>query len=93
MANWKKHLDVSDVWMAETVQKLGQIVAQRLQEIYPELLDEYSEEFDEEFSNIVHAFQQITGYDEVTPVEEFDDWWETLYNWADIDHKLWISTF
>jgi len=33
--------------------------------------------------DIIDRFDNITGFDDVSPEEEFDDVMEQLYNWAD----------
>lgn len=86
MANWKYKLDISNIWHNEElpIEEKGKEIAKKIRATFPaEWLDFESESYDEELEGIVEAFENITGYDGAEPVEEFDDWMETLYDWAD----------
>ena len=44
-----------------------------------------------ELEDMAEGFNNITGYGDVSPIEEFDNWLESLYNWAD-SNDVWVAT-
>lgn len=84
MANWKHVLDISDIWDAGLeMDDLGRRIATRLTNEFESILDDELDNFDEELEEIIYRFNSITGYDDTTPEEEFDDVLNQLYDWAD----------
>lgn len=83
MANWKYTLDLRNSW-DKPVDELGKIISRELINMVPQSwLDYDSEDFDSDLDEIVEFFNNITGYDDVTPEEEFDEAMWLLYEWAD----------
>lgn len=85
MANWKYKLDISDVWTNdEPIEVKGKQIADKILATFPnDWFDFESDDYDEELDDIVDRFENITGYDDVRPVDEFDDVMAQLYDWAD----------
>lgn len=86
MANWKYKLRISHIWNNEDmpIDEKGKAIAKVMRQVFKSSwLDELDPDFDEELDMIVHGFEDITGYDGTSPVEEFDDYMESLYDWAD----------
>mgnify|MGYP001578049891 CR=1 FL=1 len=78
MANWKNKINISELWNSDIpfTEFRGRLV-----EIF-EQLDIQSESYHE----ILRDIQSSES------VEEFDDYWERMYTWADHNHRLWIQT-
>ena len=95
MAKWNYTIDFSDFYHSETmtVEDKGKQIAARLEAMFAKSLNGLDEDnFDPELEEIIYQFQNITGYDDVSPVEEFDEIMEGLYNWADQEvgsHEGW----
>lgn len=86
MANWKYKLNISKIWNNESIsiEDKGKMIASKIRQVFPnDWFDFDSESYDQDLDEIVEAFENITGYDDVPAVEEFDDWMEQLYEWAD----------
>lgn len=80
MARWKYKVSIKELFNDETPPaEIGLEVAKRLRSTVPEALWDYDEELDD----IIVAFENITGYENVTPTEEFDDILDRLYDWGD----------
>lgn len=102
---WVRKVDFGKFWNdnSKSVVEKGRLVAAELRAAFPaEWLDESSLHYDEELADIVWAFENISGFDDVTPVEEFDNWMEVLYDYGDTPvilkgskraKELWVSTF
>ncbi len=85
MANWKYTVDLRSIWNDEqmAISDKGKVVATILRQVFPdEWLDDMNKAFDEDLDDLVNAFDNITGYDEVSPVEEFDGWMDDLYDYG-----------
>lgn len=85
MSNWKYILDIKDTWQDEgiPIKDKGKVIASLIKHTFPESwLDWDSDEYDEDLDNIVEAFDNITGYDDVSPVEEFNEWMAALYDYG-----------
>ena len=60
--------------------------------VLPKLEKHQLIEEDYELQDVVEEFHDLSNDDSVT-WDEIDDALESLYNWADRDHKCWIKTF
>jgi len=88
MANWKYSVDIRNIWQDEEmfIGEKGKAVAAELRRVFPSSwLDWKSENYDEELDHIVQAFENITGYDDMSPVDEFDGWMSVLYDYGDAE--------
>ena len=95
MANWKYTVDFSKFWNDEniSVPDKGKLAAKQIRKAFPKSwFDFTSNDYDSEIDEIAEAFEHITGYDDVTPTEEFDNWMKALYDFADYNHTAWIKT-
>ncbi len=89
MANWKTTLDISDLWSKFddgdlSVQELASKIAQRLE----------SNEFygDDDLVEIVYNFVSLAE-DSNAEDDDFDYIMQDLYDYADVEHRIWIKTF
>ena len=95
MAQWKYKLNFSKFFHDDdfSIEQKGKLVAFSMRKTFPKSwLNWKHDNYDEELDNIIDAFDNITGFDDTSPVQEFDGWLEELYNWADDNHKCWITT-
>lgn len=86
MSNWKYTLDIKDVWQDTKIpiKEKGKIIASLIKHTFPKSwLNWDSDDYDEDLDDIVEALDNITGYDGVSPVEEFNEWMAELYNYGD----------
>jgi hypothetical protein len=88
MANWKAVLHVKDVMKrAQTgsipTDAVSKVFADELGKLPPDLVDM-------ELTDIIYDFKQMSEHSETTD-DEFNDVLESLYDWADRDHRLWIE--
>tara|TARA_Y100000310_G_scaffold170132_1_gene170288 strand:+ start:348 stop:638 length:291 start_codon:yes stop_codon:yes gene_type:complete len=89
-SKWKYKLNLAHFYHNEdiTVEDKGKIISKQLQGLWDaniELQDDW------DLEEIIQAMDCITGYGDTTPTEEFDDWMEQLYNFADA-WGVWITT-
>jgi len=89
---WKHTLDFSGFYKDDSIDivEKGKKISVLIRRKFSSILDYESEDFDQELEDIVDVFESISGYDDVEPVEEFDDCMESLYNWADYN-RIWIK--
>jgi hypothetical protein len=87
MTNWKTELDVSDIFHSGLpVKELATKIAERL--LLLSVNPVFTEEEDSILFNFSNDFRDI-----VETVEEFDDLWEQLYDFADEGYRIWIKLF
>lgn len=85
---WKEKLNMKDVWTTSsppTQKELHDICkafGKRLRKL---------KQFDDELEEIANYFDELSTLEEIE-VDEFDCVLEDLYNWADIDKRLWVGT-
>jgi hypothetical protein len=89
MANWKHTLDLSDIWNSEPNSELYTEISKRLTAKAAEMKNAgtITEEDYDDLCDVSDDIQSITD------VEDFDNLWDEVYDWADHDHRLWIKTF
>lgn len=105
MANWKYRLDIRGIWANDEldISQKGKMIAREIKRIFPESwFDFASDDYDSALDDIVEAFDNITGYDDVSDVEEFDEWMDVLYDYADqeiapygkfpVNRMMWVMT-
>lgn len=94
MTNWKYVVDLSGFWNSDiSIEKKGKLVSREIRKTFPSnWFDLTDEDYNEELDDIAEAFENITGFDNVSPVEEFDGWMEELYNFGDQNKTAWIKT-
>lgn len=85
MANWTHKINLAGIFNNDAfdIEGKGKAIASLLEKKFPKLLDFESEQYDSQLDDIVEGFKNITGYDDTTPIEEFDNWMEEFYNWGD----------
>ncbi len=85
MSNWKFSLNFKPFWNTDiSIEEKGRMVSACVKQEVPSIwMDWNSQDYDEDLANVVEAFENITGYDDVSAVEEFDNWMDGLYNWGD----------
>ena len=85
MANFKYQLDLAPIWNNDdlSIESKGKAIASLIQKKFSKMLDYDGDSYDDQLDDIVQAFENITGYDDTSPVEEFDTWMDELYNWGD----------
>lgn len=98
MSQWKYTLKIKDGWQAK---KEGTLSLENLIKSIIKKLKQLNIKNDSELEDIIETFELAIEDDDIT-VDEFDEIWETLYDWADQEtkqgqwppHKLcWIETF
>lgn len=98
MPRWKETLHIGDIWdrMPEgdhpdlTVVEGAKLIAGRIRAKLSPYLHADSDCFEDELLEIVESLEGITGCKDMTPIQQFDNWWEQLYQWAD-DHRVWVD--
>ena len=88
--SWDRRVNLGDVWQDDDMEftaRRDAIVA-RLRPLKPwaERIDE-TEGLDGEFEQIVEDLAMAEDFD------EFNEWWDQLYDWADINKRLWLDIF
>lgn len=79
MANWQRHLNVTDVWASDDVKLVARVAAERLASMQP--FDDYPFIEDERLA-LVKALNDIA--DAFNPsISWFNSVWMRLYDWAD----------
>lgn len=102
MTNWKYVVELNGFWDNDDIpiEKKGKLVAEAIKRAFPlDWFDWTSENYNNDLDDITEAFENITGFDDVSPVEEFDNWMEELYNFGDTEvapfrrcKMAWIKT-
>lgn len=90
MPKWKNKIDISDLHSAYesnevTIQYVANSVADRLREL-PIYQSNY-------YLQTIVKDLEVIAYDEDCNADDYDCVLNTLYNWGDIDNRLWINTF
>lgn len=98
-SEWQFKVDVADIFQNEEMpfsQKRDEIVA-RLKALpfYNDEPDEGTPEY--EFLEIIEEMGDVGKYGDAGKADEvledyFNAVWHALYDWADIDKRLWINT-
>lgn len=104
MNNWKKKLNLSDIWQngdvpESEVHLVGKEIANRLKKLYPDYLDNIKfvgtgiDDIILGFENLLslEEYDEDRDYYEVTPYADFNARMSDLYDWADEDKHLWIQ--
>lgn len=80
-----KHLFVPRSDAAE----VGASVAAILRAAFPSKLD-MDRDYDFDLAEMVERFETITGFEGVTPTEEFDATLDEFYTWVD-NNRVWVA--
>ena len=84
MANWMKTMRVADIFNSDnSVAEKGKQMAKRIRVTFKNELDFEHDDYEMSLEEIVERFENITGYDDVSPVEEFDQVMEEFYDFCD----------
>lgn len=82
MAQWVYTIHLKDVWGLDTAfEEKRDVIVKRLRE---------SKWFAENQGSFIHEIAD--NLEEAEDVNEFDEWWNQLYDYAD-SHRAWIATF
>jgi hypothetical protein len=89
MNKWQHTLDVKEAW-----EKVGedQDIADFCKTLIKELNLIPDHLKDEELEELIDYFTGMAE-DENVSTGEFDNVWDSLYNWADTDKRMWIEIF
>jgi hypothetical protein len=84
--NWLSKIDISKEWKLaaedpDNVKQLCESIVTKLNNIYPTK--------DSELEFIIENFSNFNP--DLNDTDDFDVYMEQLYNWADIDKRLWID--
>ena len=90
MRNWKYKLNFSTFYHDDSisVEDKGKIISKQLQGLWDTNIDLQD---DWDLEEVIQMMDCISGYDDCTPIQEFDNWMEQLYNFADA-WRVWIIT-
>lgn len=85
MSNWKHTLEIKSIWNSDqSIDQKGKSIATKIRKMIPNsYLDWDSEDYNEDIETIIDNFENITGCDDMSPTEEFDETMEMLYDWGD----------
>ena len=92
MAYWKYQLDIIKIWNDKEIpiDEKGKAIAAKIKQTFPnEWFDWESVDWNEDLEDLVKRFENITGYDEVSPIEEFDNCMDELYDFGDQQVAPW----
>ena len=95
MSGWRYTLRIKHIWENDemSVEEKGRAIAAVIRQTFPdEWFDFDSADYDEDIDMIADGFDSITGYDDTSPVEEFDEFMYELYEWADRGKMCWVQT-
>ena len=91
--HWKHRLDIQTIWQGElNAQQIGKEIARKIRVMLPKKTDWESDQYDDEITEIAERFDNVTGFDNVSPIQEFNDIMYDLYEWADTN-ECWVATF
>lgn len=90
MANWKAKVDVSDIFAAfdeDNFEADRDRIVQRLRDKQEDIFrrNTLSLQDSEQFKSIVNTLSRVENND------EFNYYWNQLYDWCDIDHRVWLN--
>ena len=87
---WKYKLKLDNFYYDDSlsIEEKGKLVATQIRKLP---LDKIECRCGEDFEDVAINFEHIEGYDDVTPIEEFDNQMETLYDMA-YTYDIWITT-
>ncbi len=86
MANWKYTLNISNIWNDDnmSIENKGKAVAAKIRQAFPQVwFDWENGGYNEEIDELAKRFEDITGYDEVSPLQEFNNCMSELYDFGD----------
>ena len=78
MANWKRRVDISNIWESDLP----------FTEFRDKIVDVLNklDIHNEQYNKIIKDLKDSQF------IDEFDEYWEQIYDWADQDNRLWIQT-
>ncbi|MHA2064975.1 MAG: hypothetical protein ACXABY_11430 [Candidatus Thorarchaeota archaeon] len=88
MGKWQHRISLKDIHdhyhKHKDIKHCGKMLAERLRELRLKFMDSYSRRRLEQLSE---------NFEKVQDVEEFDDYLNELYNWADNGRRCFIDAF
>lgn len=94
MANWKYTLDISKTWNDTymSIENKGKAIATKIRQTFPnKWFDPGSSAYNEEIDEIAERLSDITGWDGISPTEEFNILMGELYDFGDQNISPWKS--
>ena len=90
MRQWKHVLNVKHFYHSDviSIEEKGKLMAKAIMRLPLDKIELYA---GDDFEDLIEAFNGISGFEEVTPVEEFDEWMSVLYDYAD-RYGIWVET-
>jgi hypothetical protein len=87
MKQWKAKLDVSDIWENSPDSHFFIEIGQRVMAVADEMLNNgfISQNDRDDLWSLGDALKCIED------VNDFDSLWDEIYDWADVDKRLWIK--
>lgn len=106
MANWQHKIFLGSFFHRDdiSIEKKGLLLAKALKKAFPETWLDYShDDYDDTLDEIIERFENVTGWDDVSPTEEFDSILSELYDFGDLEvapfgqwprnKMLWVDTY
>ena len=87
---WKYTLDVEEEWNKVKKDEIG--IKEFIALLIPKLERINKVEDDPSLENIISEFEMLSEMN-LVETEEFDYWWNELYDWCDVCKLCWIKTF
>lgn len=90
MAKWDHILNVKCFYHDDSIsiEEKGKLMAAAIKRLPLHKIELYS---GDDFEDVMYQFEDITGDEDTTPIEEFDEIMNTLYDMAD-RYNIWIDT-
>lgn len=86
MANWKYKLNISEPWNDEhmSIENKGKAIAVKIRQTFPDKWFDFDNNaYNEEIDEIAERFDNVTGWDEISPTQEFNIIMSELYDFGD----------
>jgi hypothetical protein len=86
MTHWKYTLNISKIWNDDhmPVENKGKAIAAKIRQTLPDKWFDFgNSSYNEEIDEIAERFNNVTGWDGVSPTEEFNIIMNELYDFGD----------
>jgi len=87
MVDWKNKVDLRKEWRRARDGKLMPFQLGRLVAVKLGRFSQWDEDLD-----FVEIRERFNGLDVTADFDDFDNVITDLYDWADVDHRLWVAT-
>ena len=89
MVDWKNKVDLSQEWRRA---RNGELTAQQLSRVIAIKLSRFIQWASDQELVTIRADFNALALNAAASFDDFDVILEALYNWADVDHRLWVAT-